>query len=194
MSNPNPTEPLLKMIQQCSRNRPVLVAIDGHSAAGKSTLAQKIADEFLDLEVITTDDFYRPIPNDLRYRLNAKEGYEHYYDWQRLREDVLQPLSNQKAARFQLYDWQYNELGRQRTVPPRDFIIVEGCYSARPELAIYYDIIVLVETSPKERMKRQRQRNDATQEWLMRWDRAETYYIRTTNLRERADIILRGEG
>jgi cytidylate kinase len=56
-----------------------LVAIDGHSAAGKSTFAAALAVR-TDAALISGDDFYRVMPESARARLSAWEGIEHYFD------------------------------------------------------------------------------------------------------------------
>lgn len=127
-----------------------------------------------------------------RFGLTAQEGYESYYDWQRLKQEVLQPLSISKVAEFRAYDWQNNKLGDWKTIEPVDVVIVEGCYSARLELVSFFNLIILVETSPDERQRRQAERNDAPQAWMDRWDAAERVYIEMTNLLSRADMIVAG--
>jgi uridine kinase len=103
-------------------------------------------------------------------------------------------LSAFHVAQDRVYDWQNNKLGALigalRRMPPADYIIVEGCYSARPELSFYFDVVVLVETSLVERKKRQAERNNASQDWLNRWDAAEDFYLKTTGLANRADVVV----
>jgi uridine kinase len=115
-----------------------LVAIDGHSAAGKTSLAREIEQSLSDVSVIHMDDFYRVMPTEERERLDAAGGYELYYDWQRLAQEVLKLLSQGQPASYRRYDWTRNELSRETlTLQPSGFVIVEGCYSARPELRNY---------------------------------------------------------
>lgn len=185
---------ILLRADQRENDSPFLIAIDGHSAAGKSTLARKLAGELGQTAVVFTDDFYRPINAEKRFRLTAQEGYVLYYDWQRLRSEVLQPLIASQAAKFGVYDWENNEVNGRKRVEPTRFVIVEGCYSARPKLSSYFDFVILVETSPQERQRRQAERNDASQAWLDRWDAAERFYIETTSLWQRADLIMTGMG
>jgi pantothenate kinase-related protein Tda10 len=52
---------------------PVVVAVDGHSAAGKSTLALRLADK-LDAAMVPGDDFYRVMDTAERIRLEPWEG------------------------------------------------------------------------------------------------------------------------
>ena len=185
-------EQIISLIEQHKGDKVLLIAIDGHSAAGKSTLAKKLTASLSSAAIIYMDDFYRVMDRQKRYELTAKEGYECYYDWQRLRQEVLHPISCGDTVRFAVYDWQINQLGDSRELKAENIVIVEGCYSARPELETYYDVIVYVETPAPERERRQFERNDATIEWLKRWDAAERFYIQTTSLPERANIIVNG--
>jgi uridine kinase len=183
---------LISLANERKEGRPFLIAIDGHSAAGKSTLANYVAKLLATTAIVHTDDFYRPMNEEKRFELNPQEGYEYYYDWQRLKQDVLQPLSTMQAAEFRTYDWQNNRLNGWKRMEPTNFIIVEGCYSARLEFGPFFNVIVFVETPLRERQRRQTERNDAMQAWLDRWEASERFYIEMTNLQERADIVVSG--
>jgi uridine kinase len=170
-----------------------LIAIDGHSAAGKTSLAKEIEASFADVQIVHMDDFYRVMDNEERERLDAAGGYELYYDWQRLGREVLQPLSQEQQSYYHRYDWAKNELSEEKlTLQPFGVIIVEGCYSARPELRNYYHARVLVETPVQKRLERQRKRANASQAWLEKWDAAERYYLETLNAKAFADLIVQG--
>ena len=161
--------------------RPLLVAIDGHSAAGKSTLAATLQDllEASGLDKVTVvhmDDFYRVMPEPLRATLGAEEGYEQYYDPQRLREEVLEPLSSGKTSRYRRYNWETNALGETSEVKPEGVVLIEGCYSSRPELRPYYHVILYVDAPEPLRMNRQKERTD-DEVWVARWDAAEKHYF-----------------
>jgi uridine kinase len=172
---------------------PTLLAIDGHSAAGKSSLARGVVALTPGATIVPTDDFYRPLDVDYREALDAAGGYAEYYDWQRLETEVLRPLRSGSPARFRKYDWLANALGDWVEVAPEGLIVIEGCYCARPELRAYYDAIVLVTTSPVARQRRQHQRNDATPAWLERWDAAERHYLDRHRPDLYADLIVVGE-
>jgi phosphoribulokinase len=128
-----------------------------------------------------------------RYGLDAKEGYRQYYDWERLLRDVLEPLRRGDSARYQVYDWEGNRLGVWLYASAAQIVIVEGCYSSRPEFGAIIDFTVLVEADPRMRAKRQAKRGDASTAWLARWDAAERHYLSATRLRKRADAIVAGQ-
>jgi uridine kinase len=191
MRTPSAVEDILALIKRTAP-KPALLAIDGHSASGKSSLAGALQGARPDAIVVHTDDFYRPLDPDYRASLDAAGGYAEYYDWQRLEAQVLRPLSFGRPARYQKYDWDSNDLGEWDEIKPSGVVIVEGCYSARPELRSYYGAIVLVVTSPAERERRQCLRDDANNEWLDRWDAAERLYMERSGLGIYADLVVSG--
>jgi uridine kinase len=171
---------------------PLLVGIDGCSAAGKSTLARFIQTHLPDVTIVHGDDFYRVMNEGARAALDAAGGYEFYYDWQCLENEVLGPLSRGQPACYQCYDWNTGCLGEQVEVQAQGIILVEGVYTTRPELRAYYDIAIFVETSFSSRMRRQGERTDPP-DWVARWEAAEAYYLDHYQPQTHANLIIVGE-
>lgn len=170
-----------------------LVAIDGAGGSGKSTLAAAVAGELDGSVVVHVDDFYRPMPDREREQLDAEQGYHRYFDWGRLRDQVLVPLRDQgRAARYQRYDWTTGRLGAWCEIAPGGVVIVEGVYAARPELVPYYHFTVYVDTPRSTCLQRVRARGENPEEWIRRWRDAEDHYLRTTWPQTRATLLVRG--
>ncbi|MFI0914632.1 uridine kinase [Streptomyces abikoensis] len=156
----------------------VLAALDGRAGAGKSTLAALLAEHLGGTDratVVHGDDFLRPMPDDRRFSLDTVEGYHGYFDWPRLRDQVLAPLTR----------------GR----PARGTVIVEGVLTARPELAGFYDLTVFVDTPSEVCLQRlyARGRTPRREAWIARWRAVEEYYLTSTGLRERAHLTVHGQ-
>lgn len=174
--------------------QPCMVAIDGRSAAGKSTLADRVrASLNQKVALIRGDDFYRVMDEDQRFRLPPEEGYLQDFDWQRLRTEALEPLRRGEVATFRVFDWQTGDLGYERVEPPTPVILAEGVYMSRPELRDLFDLVVWVETPARLRNRRQAGRDDTT-DWVHRWHRAEDHYVETVHPAESADILVSGAG
>jgi uridine kinase len=168
-----------------------VVAVDGHSAAGKSMFAGSLA-ERMPASVVAGDDFYRVMDEDERAALTPAEGAAWYYDWERLRDQALLPLRNRRPAVFRPYDWAVNDLAdRLITIAPEPLIIIEGLFVSRPELAHVVDIAVLVVADAGSRGRRQVDRADASEEWLERWDAAERWYFEHRRPPSSFDVITR---
>jgi uridine kinase len=181
---------LLSLVDKTERL--VLVAIDGCGASGKSTLAARLASQAPASAVVHFDDFYRPLEDTQRRSLSAADGYEQFFDWQRLREQVLQPLRQGQPGRYERYDWPTGQLAEWHTVLPSGVVLVEGVYTTRPELRDLYDLTVFVETSREECLRRARARSENTDEDIERWRRSEDWYLANVGPADRADIVVPG--
>ena len=107
------------------------MAIDGAGGSGKTTLAQELA-VATGAIVVHGDDFYRVMGIEVRASLTPEEGYRRNGDWQRLRAQLLAPLSRGVTANYQVYDWERNALGGWVRVEARGIILIEGVTSCRP--------------------------------------------------------------
>jgi uridine kinase len=176
-----------------------LVSVDGPGGSGKSTLAAELAlslGRTAPVTVVAGDDFYRPMPAGERLLLSPEDGYHRYFDWQRLRDQVLIPLTSGTAAQYQRYDWPAGALaaGGPHHVPRSGVVLVEGVYTARPELAGYYDLAVWVDTPRETCLHRlgERGHDHGPGNWHERWRAAEEYYIVATQPASRLDLTVKG--
>jgi uridine kinase len=132
--------------------------------------------------------------------LSASEKVEKVIDWQGMRAQVLEPLLAKKPASWHPLDFQ-PEIGwigwKEETVTlePAAVILVDGVYSARPELSDLVDLTVLVEADDEVRHKRLviREGQDFMQRWHQLWDSAEEYYFTHICPRSSFDLIVRNE-
>jgi uridine kinase len=173
---------------------PVLVALDGRSAAGKSTLAQQVAARTAAL-VIDGDDFYRGGDDTFWRARNPAEKVDLVIDWRRQRI-LLTTLGRCEPARWQPYDWEADD-GRQGAevhVGPAPVVILEGAYSARPELADLFALRVLLDVPRATRRERllRREGERYRAEWEARWGQAEDLYFEQLMPRGSFDLVLRG--
>ncbi|HEV2374607.1 MAG TPA: hypothetical protein VGS19_20905 [Streptosporangiaceae bacterium] len=167
-----------------------LVALDGPGGSGKTVLSEALAPK-VNGTVVHGDDFYRVMPDAERLLLDAEQGYGQYFDWERLRDQVLAPLRAGRPACYQQYDWAIGALGQWLTVPPSGVVIVEGVYSMRPELSSLYDFTVFVET-PREVCSQRCRARGNTSDWINRWRAAEDHYLHTARPRDLADLVVAG--
>lgn len=171
---------------------PYVVALDGFSGAGKSTIARAVAG-LLDAAVVQGDDFYRDLSRADRLALSPEEGVDQYFDWPRLRCEALEPLRKGVEARFRAFDWDVGHgLGPQRQLPARAVIVLDGVYSARPALADLVDLAVYVDAPEPLRRERRRARHDPP-EWEAGWDAAEHVYFSRIRPPNSCDLVVSGD-
>jgi uridine kinase len=171
----------------------LLVGIDGPGGSGKTTLAATLAGLLDGATLVHGDDFYRLMPEHERRQLDPRQGYERYFDWQRLRDQVLIPLRAGRATRYQSFDWLTGQLGPWHEIGTGATVIVEGVYAARPELTSYYHLTAYVDTPRDICLQRVRGRGENSEEWITRWRAAEDFYLGTTRPRSRVHLVVRGD-
>lgn len=167
-----------------------VIAVDGHSAAGKSTFAEALA-QSLHGSLVHGDDFYRVMDPVGRGALSPEEGALVFYDWERMLNAAIEPLMTGRAASFRPYDWERDDLAHSAiTIEPSDVVIVEGLFVSRPELQHAVDFSVLVSAPAEVRHRRQLSRADATVSWLERWDAAERWFFDHIRTEEQFDLVI----
>jgi uridine kinase len=186
-----PPEHLAQVIKErtADRTRPLLVALDGRSGAGKSTLAARLA-VALDAVVIDGDGFYA---GGVHVRSDTPEQRAAgCIDWRRQRP-VLEALRAGRAARYFAFDWHTFD-GRLQTTPtlvePKPIAILEGVYSARPELAALLDLRLCLSVPEDVRQRRLLGREGALTAWELQWHRAEDWYFQHAAPLEGFDVVV----
>ena len=102
------------------------------------------------------------------------------------------PLVAGRPARFRPSDWSVDDgrLAAEKVLRPADLIIVEGVYSARPELTDLIGLAIHLGVDPELRMRRYAERgNDPN--WTRLWERGEAHYFAHVRRPESFDLRLR---
>ncbi len=174
--------------------RPLIVALDGRSGVGKSTLAAEVAEKLDDCVIVEGDEFYSGGTNEEWDLRSAEEKVARGIDWHRQRS-VLEDLRRGESVRWFGFDWDAFD-GRlateATTTRPATVVILEGAYSARPELADLLDLRVLLDTPRVVRMQRLSERDGDTyrDDWFARWDEAEQFYFGSVMPPGAFDLVL----
>lgn len=180
-------------LDRTAGSRPVVVALDGPSAAGTSTLALAIALR-TPAAVLAGDDFHHPalatVDPVSRDAWTDPEVVDRVFDWRRLRTEALVPLAGGREAVYRPYDWHAGAgLAQPRRVAPQPLVVLEGVYAARRELADLVDLSVYVDTAVTQRLRRRGARADDPD--LRRlWERGERYYFEQVRPRDGFDLVL----
>ncbi len=176
------------------KSSPIVIAFDGRSGTGKSTIAELVAAQANGV-YIHTDDFWSGGKNDVWDGRSPAEKVALAIDWKRLRNEVLEPLIKGHRATYQPYDF-VKDSGLSDTIitiEPSKVIILDGAYSSRPELADIIDLKVLVEVKDdSNRRTRLVNREGGTYmaDWHLRWDDAEEYYFSKIRPRTTFDMFI----
>jgi uridine kinase len=158
------------------------MAIGGFGGSGKSTLAGQLRDE-LGATVVPVDDFYVP-------RLG-------HADLERLRSQVLEPLSQSKPAQYQRFDWHEQRLMEWCDVHADGPVVVEGVMVISRQLLDYYDFTIWIDCPQDVAFQRGLARDrteygaETLSQWTDVWMPSERDYAEQHRPMELADFVIR---
>lgn len=183
-----PFLPLLTKLDTMLQHQNVVIAIDGASASGKSTLSEMLH-MLYDCTVFHMDDFF------LRPEQRTAQRYMQIggnVDRERFLEQVLIPLSRREPVCYQRFDCSTMSLLPAKTVLPQKLTVIEGVYSMHQELAAYYDFSVFLDISPELQQKRIEKRNSQqmAERFYREWIPLEKRYFEQMQVPKRSDMII----
>lgn len=179
---------LFYLERQGGGDKPLVIALDGRCASGKTTAAQVLAQK-LQASVIHMDDFFLPVELRTEERLSVPGGNVHY---ERFREEVLGRLSGRGDFSYRSFDCSKMELGEERLVKGADLYIVEGAYSTHPALGNYMQLKIFSDVEREVQLQRIRERSGegALKAFKERWIPLEEAYFAAYRIRETSDIVI----
>lgn len=177
-----------KIEERKADKTPVLVALEGGSASGKSTLGAELA-AHTGATLIHMDDFFLPLELRTAERFAQPGGNVH---WERVLEEVLQPLAAGKAPEYGVFDCSVMAVNRTVRETLRDVVIVEGAYSLHPKLRGFYDLKVFLSVDKETQRARILERNGEKllQRFLDQWIPLEQAYFAACQVEECCDLVL----
>ncbi|MGW0791906.1 uridine kinase family protein [Streptomyces sp. NPDC002911] len=122
-----------------------LIAVDGHAGSGKTTFSGCLAAALGNAPVLHLDDL---------------ATHEELFAWtDRLRTQVLDPLSREEPARYAPYDWTVRRFGRPRTLAPAPVMLIEGVGAGRTAVRPYLAGLLWIEGESEAAWERGRHRD-----------------------------------
>ncbi len=160
--------------------RPRLLAVDGRSGGGKTTIAHRLAAAVAGATVLHTDDV---------------AWYQAFFDWADLmRDGILAPLHAGQDVAYRPPAW--DERGREGAITASaasPLVIVEGVGIGRRELAGHFDALLWVQTDEDEARRRGLARDGANHaDFWAEWQAAEDPFQAEQRPWERAGLIVSG--
>ena len=177
---------IFSAIDQALEKGTAIIAIEGGSAGGKTTLAE-ILKEVYDCNVVHMDDFFLR-PEQRTPQRFAEVGGN--VDRERFYEEILISLSKNETVRYRPFDCSTQTLKDVVTVEPKKLTVVEGVYSMHPAFGKYYDLSVFLDIDPEYQKKRILVRNSP---WLAKrffeeWIPLENIYFSKMRIKEMCEV------
>ncbi len=161
--------------------RPVIVAVDGRSGSGKSTVASDLRARLDGAPVIHTDDV---------------AWHHSFFDWWPLmREALLLPIRSGQSVHWRPPSWVARGRGGSIDVPASPIVMVEGVSASRRELADLLDATIWVAGDLVEQERRGVLRDGgdaAAQRFWDEWQAEERPLLAADRPWERADLLVLG--
>lgn len=169
-------------------DRPFIIAIDGLSGAGKTTLAHQLKNSLDNVVIIHIDDHI--VEREKRYNTGHDEWFEYYqlqWDTNYLKKHLYDKLhQNEKFLSLPFYNKEKDTF-TQRTIKisPKSIVIFEGIFLLREEWKTYYDYVVFLDCPRKIRYERVLNRDtylgnleERLKKYQDRYWVAEEYYLK----------------
>ncbi|GAB3524248.1 chorismate-binding protein [Arthrobacter monumenti] len=165
--------------------RPLIIAIDGRSGAGKTTLAVELVArlrEYHSVSLFHLEDIY-PGWNGL------PAGLETY------RETVLTPLSLGNDAHWNPWDWEAGAEGAARCTRAAGIVVVEGVGAAHQQARALVDVVIWLEALESDRKQRALARDgDLFAPYWDQWAEQEAALLELDDVAAAADLVVQGPG
>lgn len=197
---------LVDRLPRLPANEVLRVAIDGVDGAGKTHLADELAEQ-LQLTGRTAirasvDGFHNP--RSVRYRSgrDSAEGFfRDSYDYHGLRAALLDPLSPGGSRRYRtaIFDHRRDEAVHlpERAASGGEVLLFDGIFLHRPELRVYWDYSIFLEVAFDVSIPRGAQRGegspDPTSPANRRYVEGQKLYLRTCAPLSYASVVLNND-
>lgn len=184
--------PALRAVDRAVRESdgPVIVAVDGRCAAGKTTFAARLAQVAgVECRVFHMDDFFLPPEKRTPERLGAPGGN---VDYERAAEELFAPLSRGEAASVRPFRCGSGTYGVVRKVPCPRLSIVEGSYSLHPALAGYSQVHLFLTCDGAVQLSRlaRRESPESLERFRERWIPLEEAYFQGFHIQDQCGVVL----
>ena len=165
---------------------PLLVALDGRCAAGKTTIAAQMARQY-GWGVVHLDDFFLQPIQRTPQRMAEPGGN---LDRERLIAEVLEPLRAGQQGSYRLFDCRTMALVPGTVpLPQTPIILLEGSYSCHPDLWNYCALHAFVDVEPAEQLCRLAARApEKLEDFKTRWIPKEETYFAHFQIPERCEV------
>ena len=143
--------------------RTFIVAIDGRSGAGKTTLAGKLEKELREEGIAVAAIEVESFIGGWNGLIDGVEA---------VAAQILEPVRSRRRATARMWDWNRGAWAEEVRIPPSgpvDVLILTGCGAASAPCRPFVDLAVWVELDEKRRRERVARREGDPGRWWRMW-------------------------
>lgn len=174
-------------IDQALKQGDLILAIEGRSGAGKTSLASLLG-QIYPANIFHMDDFFLQDWQRIEERL-ASPGEN--IDHERFLEEVLRPLAKKEPVLYRPYSCRTGQIACGEKIPYKALNIIEGVYSMHSKLNPYYDLRVFLDIDSDIQAERIEKRNspDLAQRYFNEWIPMEEGYFDKVEILSKVDMV-----
>lgn len=164
-----------------------VIAIDGNSAAGKSTFSENLLKK-LDASLFHMDDFFLPPTMKTPERLATPGGN---IDSKRFNDEVITGILSEKDFHYGAFSCRSGSI-TQKFITYKPINIIEGVYSLHPLWHHIIDISVFMTIDSSAQQRRILLRNGPSKlnDYITKWIPMENMYFEAFDLQNKSDIVM----
>jgi len=178
----------VRKLEKDSSKQPILIALDGKCASGKTTLGYYLKNEF-GANLFHLDDFFLQTHQRTKERLTEVGGN---VDYERFQEEVIRPVLEGNTVEYRRFDCKSMQMAEAVLMSPKRINIIEGSYSQHPYFGDIYGLKVFTEIDEESQLENIRKRNgeEKLQVFKELWIPKEEAYFKAFGVKEKSDIIV----
>jgi uridine kinase len=159
-----------------------LVTIDGPAGSGKTTLAAALQARVINSQVIAMDTLYNGWSGALEPEL-----------WNRIEQQILQPLSLGQATQYAAFNWNSSAFDSSVAIQQTDVVFLEGVGASHPKVRTFSSLNLWISAPEDMLLDRVLKRDgDHIREHMVEWQVAERKYFTQFQIEAHADVHLTG--
>lgn len=182
-----------------------MVGITGMDISGKSAMTTLLAEELLRsgfaVQIVRLDDFHRPRVERRREELpEPVQFYEHTFDFDRLRNEVLTPIRDERSLETSLTCLDLLEdtwtVERHYSVDSDTVVLLEGIFLFRSDIAHFLDLVIFLHVDEGTVIDRARKRDiplhgeGIMEKYQSKYLPAQRAYLKEYPPEQNADVII----
>lgn len=163
-----------------TKKDPILIAIDGKCASGKTTLGYYLK-KIYNCNLFHMDDFFLQDHQRTNVRLSEIGGN---VDYERFAEEVLAKIHAKENIAYRPFRCSDRQLQDATDIPYHRINIIEGSYSMHPSFGERYDVKVFMDIREEDQLINIRNRNGEEQlaRFIEEWIPKENAYFSTFSI------------
>jgi hypothetical protein len=173
-----------------SDKKTILVAIDGKSTGGKTTLGKYLS-KIYDSNLYHMDDFFLQGFQRTKERMSEIGGN---VDYERFLKEVITPILEFKEVSYTPFDCSTFTLRYDKTLhlPHKRLNIIEGSYSQHPYFNNPYSLKIFMDIEDNKQLERLslRENDDKLAKFIELWIPKENAYFKKYHIQEKSDIVI----